>query len=396
MVKYVGIIWLLLSLSPLLHAEDKGISVDELRELAKEADQEADQKTDKTLPQLKSPATQKTPSTGNVLGPAVEKILDAPITHSGKPSGDKKPTDTGHTSSEGSVPAPGKTIVAPANSGPQPPSESTTAVDTKTKVPKKVAVPKPVTPAKVQTQAPLGSEKTGDRPPTSVTKSSTPSTAEPLSKPKSEPAAPKPPSVSAASKPKPTAAEDEEEDEIYIAPKRITSAGPNNDEGADTPISKNFGIPSGTWLRVELIDEISSAGTNRATLKLLHTVSGDFDVLPKGTLLYAYSKVIPQSHRIDLTVTEGITPSGLHFSGRATAYDKKRRVGLAGTVVKMNMPASIENSTQAVLDLERAAKARNSQGVTQSDVSTPLTQPNDDLIILVPPQKALLRVDTAF
>jgi hypothetical protein len=172
-------------------------------------------------------------------------------------------------------------------------------------------------------------------------------------------------------------------------------------------LKRYFGIPLGTWFRVELTRSISSAENGQIELTVADDVPGAHRILPAGSLLFADKTYNDATKRLDCRLVRGITPKGYEFTLHASCYDLQRQAGLNG-IVNVNQQAvasrSVKSGVLSAMGAAAGAVAGTSSIATQGvrgavgSITSDAQQANEETAppiytIYVSPQVLLVRMD---
>lgn len=206
----------------------------------------------------------------------------------------------------------------------------------------------------------------------------------PPPEPKPEPQEPKPVRVSKSQDSQSMSAgqgdQAELPEDLYIPPIR-TGAG----RQATTTYSvvseeqKLFGIRKGTWAEVEIRRRVSSADHGEVEILLLEPIHGRYRVLPASTILFARPVYNSGTERLDLQITNGMTPEDEEISLLAYAYDQTREAGLSGTIRRDREGEFSSAVNQGALAALQDAASRVPLG-SGNPVSSGVEQATDTLI----------------
>ncbi len=109
--------------------------------------------------------------------------------------------------------------------------------------------------------------------------------------------------------------------DIYIPPPRIDTESTTHSQ-VYSQKSRTFGIVIGTWFSV------TNADNGQVEVIIDEDVSGKTKTLPAGTTLFGQKAFNQVSQRLDLSLSNGITPDGFEFDLSATVYDSTKVSGL--------------------------------------------------------------------
>jgi len=122
---------------------------------------------------------------------------------------------------------------------------------------------------------------------------------------------------------------------IYVPPAR-----PN--AGASTAIFSDsvavdhlrYGVSIGTWVDAELLRDVNNAESGLVTILVVSPVTGTRRTLPVGTQFFAGKEFNSGTRRLELLISQGVTPDGNEFELSAQVYDLHKSAGLSGIVKK--------------------------------------------------------------
>jgi hypothetical protein len=194
--------------------------------------------------------------------------------------------------------------------------------------------------------------------------------------------------------------------DIYIPPTRQTTS--NQIVSDAIPTSLVFGVRLGTWIKANLNRDTSSAEPGTVEVAVTEDVVGDKRTLPAGTMLFAVKVLNNATKRMEMTVTNGITPKGQEFKVRGLIFDPLKVSGLSGLyqIDEQNIAkhgaqkgavAAVGAATQTLGRLNPLAAAGGA--VTQSvlsDTSGAVEYNRPTAVIYVSPQPLLIRVEERF
>lgn len=121
--------------------------------------------------------------------------------------------------------------------------------------------------------------------------------------------------------------------DIYIPPPRIETESTTHSQ-VYAKQSRAFGITIGTWFRAHIERRITNADNGQVEVTLDEDVPGKTRSLPAGAVLFGQKSFNQVSQRLDISLSNGITPTGVEFDVVATVYDKTKVSGLSGSVVR--------------------------------------------------------------
>lgn len=167
-----------------------------------------------------------------------------------------------------------------------------------------------------------------------------------------------------------------------------------------------FGIPLGTWARVQLKESVNSADKGEAELTLLDSLVGDYQTLPRGTKLFARKRFNNGTEKLDLEVSLALTPEHEEISDiQARVYDSAKREGLNGVVKRLRkeeIKALLSKSTMNAL----GAVVPQANGVVDgvvSDISEGMIDQESQYLKSIPkatiqvsPQIAWIKISRSF
>jgi hypothetical protein len=194
--------------------------------------------------------------------------------------------------------------------------------------------------------------------------------------------------------------------DTYIPPSRGDGSSnvaltATNDRG------KRWGVRMGTWAAAQLTRSVSSADSSAIELELVEPLSGEQRNVPAGTTLFADGSFNKGTRRLTLEVEKGITPNGREFKISATVYDRSKRAGLSGTVVRQRDDEVKAAAGDGALTLAESviggvtgsgaagqAAGETAKSLLEKEKQTQKEAPQ--AVIRTNPQRALIRVDESF
>lgn len=194
--------------------------------------------------------------------------------------------------------------------------------------------------------------------------------------------------------------------DIYVSPAR---QGVSNQVVSDAiPATLVFGIRLGTWMPAKLNRDTSSAEPGSVELTISEDVIGDKRTLPAGTVLFANKTLNGSTKRMEMIVTNGITPSGQEFKLRGIIFDPLKVSGLSGIYAvddkaiakhgfQKGTVAAVGAATQTMGGLNPLAAAGGAATrsiITDTGGAVEYNAPT--AIIYVSPQPLIIRVEERF
>ncbi len=195
---------------------------------------------------------------------------------------------------------------------------------------------------------------------------------------------------------------------IYVPPVRSGDAANAKIVSDAIPASLVFGIRLGTWMPAKLNRDTSSAEPGTVELSISEDVIGDRRTLPAGTVLFANKTLNSGTKRMEMTVTNGITPSGQEFKLRGIIFDPLKVSGLSG-IYEVNDKAvakhGVQKGTVAAIGaaaqtfgggnpLAAAGGAATQSVITDTGGAVEYNAPT--AVIYVSPQPLIIRVEERF
>jgi hypothetical protein len=210
--------------------------------------------------------------------------------------------------------------------------------------------------------------------------------------------------VTQASRPRPTPSDPD----IYIPPPRLDTAS-TTESLVFTPETRRFGITLGTWFRATLDRRITNADNGQVEVTLAEDVPGSSRTLPAGTVLFGQKSFNPMSQRLDISLSQGITPAGEEFSLVASVYDHTKVSGLAGSVQRQRDAEVRSAAAKRALTAAQARLSTSLDTAGAGELAEGVGQVGDELLdnerrlvrepavlIQVSPQPVLVRVNQTF
>ena len=169
-----------------------------------------------------------------------------------------------------------------------------------------------------------------------------------------------------------------------------------------------FGIRLGSWLSASLNRNTTNADSGTVELTLTADAIGDRRTLPAGSTLFAEKALNSATKRLEMTVTHGITPSGIEFELRGIVFDPAKTPGLAGVYVVDKKDVASKGIARGILAAGGAAVSTLGGGTIAGAATNAATQSvlNDanqvteinsvQAIIYVAPQPLIIRIERQF
>jgi hypothetical protein len=196
--------------------------------------------------------------------------------------------------------------------------------------------------------------------------------------------------------------------DIYIPPPRIETESTTQSQ-VYARKSRVFGIPIGTWFRAHIERRITNADNGQVEVILDKAVPGKMKALPAGTVLFGQKGFNQVSQRLDISLSNGITPDGFEFDVVATVYDNTKVSGLSGSVVRQRGTEIQSAASKGALASAKALMAATVDNAAAGVLADGVGQVGDELLdnerrlireprflIQVSPQPVLVRVNQTF
>ncbi len=106
---------------------------------------------------------------------------------------------------------------------------------------------------------------------------------------------------------------------------------------AVTVDTHTYGIRIGTWVEADLLRDTTNAELGVAAFRVTEGVQGRYRELEVGTELFAEKQYNEATQRLELAITNGVTPEGKEFTVRGVVHDLKKVSGLHGIVKKKDV-----------------------------------------------------------
>jgi hypothetical protein len=142
---------------------------------------------------------------------------------------------------------------------------------------------------------------------------------------------------------------------------------------------------------------------------LAEDVPGSSRTLPAGTVLFGQQSFNPMSQRLDISLSQGITPAGEEFSLVASVYDHTKVSGLAGSVQRQRDAEVRSAAAKRALTAAQALLSTSLDTAGAGELAEGVGQVGDELLdnerrlvrepavlIQVSPQPVLVRVNQTF
>lgn len=210
--------------------------------------------------------------------------------------------------------------------------------------------------------------------------------------------------VTQAPRPRPTPSDPD----IYIPPPRLDTASTTQSQ-VFAQNTRTFGITLGTWFQASIQRRITNADNGQVEVTLDEDVPGRTQTLPAGTVLFGQKSFNPVSQRLDISLTNGITPEGHEFAVVATVYDRTKVSGLAGSVQRQRDAEMTSAAAKGALTTAQALLSTTLDTAAAGAIADGVGQVGDELLdnerrfirepavlIQVSPQPVLVRVNQTF
>ena len=196
--------------------------------------------------------------------------------------------------------------------------------------------------------------------------------------------------------------------DIYIPPPRVETESTTHSQ-VYAKQSRAFGITLGTWFRAHIERRITNADNGQVEVTLDEDVPGKTRSLPAGTVLFGQKSFNQVSQRLDISLSNGITPTGVEFDVVATVYDKTKVSGLSGSVVRQRGTEVKSAASKGALASAKALMTATVDNAAAGALADGVGQAGDELLnnerrfireprilIQVSPQPVLVRVNQTF
>jgi hypothetical protein len=196
--------------------------------------------------------------------------------------------------------------------------------------------------------------------------------------------------------------------DIYIPPPRLDTASTTQSQ-VFAQETRRFGITLGTWFRANLERRITNADNGQVEVTLAEDVPGNTRMLPAGTVLFGQKSYNQVSQRLDISLSQGITPAGEEFSVVASVYDHTKVSGLAGSVQRQRDAEVRSAAAKGALKTAQALLSTTLETTGAGAIADGVGQVGDELLdnerrfihepavlIQVSPQPVLVRVNQTF
>jgi hypothetical protein len=196
--------------------------------------------------------------------------------------------------------------------------------------------------------------------------------------------------------------------DIYIPPPRLDTASTTQSQ-VFAQETRRFGITLGTWFRANLERRITNADNGQVEVTLAEDVPGNSRTLPAGTVLFGQKTFNQASQRLDISLSQGITPAGEEFSLVASVYDHTKVSGLAGSVQRQRDAEVRSAAAKRALTAAQALLSTSLDTAGAGELAEGVGQVGDELLdnerrlvrepavlIQVSPQPVLVRVNQTF
>jgi len=196
--------------------------------------------------------------------------------------------------------------------------------------------------------------------------------------------------------------------DIYIPPPRVDTESTTHSQ-VYSQKSRTFGIVIGTWFKAHIERRITNADNGQVEVILDEDVIGKMKALPAGTTLFGQKAFNQVSQRLDLSLSNGITPVGFEFDLSATVYDSTKVSGLSGSVVRQRGTEVRSAASRGALTSAKALMSATIDNAAAGALVEGVGQAGDELLnnerrfireprvlIQVTPQPVLVRINQTF
>ena len=196
--------------------------------------------------------------------------------------------------------------------------------------------------------------------------------------------------------------------DIYIPPPRLDTASSTQSQ-VFTPETRRFGITLGSWFRANLERQITNADNGQVEVTLAEDVPGSLRTLPAGTVLFGQKSFNQVSQRLDISLSQGITPAGEEFALVASVYDHTKVSGLVGSIQRQRDAEVRSSAAKGALTTAQALLSTSLETAGVGAIAEGVGQVGDELLdherqfirepavlIQVSPQPVLVRVNQTF
>ena len=196
--------------------------------------------------------------------------------------------------------------------------------------------------------------------------------------------------------------------DIYIPPPRIDTESTTHSQ-VYAAQSRGYGIVIGTWFKAHIDRRVTNADNGQVEVVLDEAVVGKYKTLPAGATLFGQKSFNQASQRLDLSLSNGITPAGVEFDFSATVYDSSKVSGLSGSVVRQRGEEVQSAASRGALASARTIMSATVDTAAAGAIADGVGQAGDELLnnerqlirqprvlIQVSPQPVLVRVNQTF
>ncbi len=160
----------------------------------------------------------------------------------------------------------------------------------------------------------------------------------------------------------------------YVPPPRNSSSN-NSAVGVLRVDDEKFGISMGTWVRAELIRNVTSAETGQIEFRILDDVPGRIKPLPAETILFANKQFNEAARRLEALTSVAILPNGEEISGiNAYLYADDKTAGLTGAIIRDRKGEVVSAGTNTLLNTAARTLGGNLGVEAAADLSKELLQ----------------------
>lgn len=191
---------------------------------------------------------------------------------------------------------------------------------------------------------------------------------------------------------------------LYIPPDRGGNTA-NISAASLSGIQKKFGISMGTWMKVSLTRNVSSAESGQIEFTLEETILGRYKDLPAGTVFFANKSFNSANKRLESLVITALLPTGEEYQISAQVYELDQTAGLSGTIERDREAEVLSLSKRTALSTLAAItpEAESVAGSAVSNLTDGMIGTEKDnveraprAVIRVNPQRCLMKVIKSF
>ena len=196
--------------------------------------------------------------------------------------------------------------------------------------------------------------------------------------------------------------------DIYIPPPRVDTESTTHSQTYSQQ-SRTFGIVIGTWFKAHIERRVTNADNGQVEVIVDEDVPGKTKTLPAGSTLFGQKAFNQVSQRLDLSLSNGITPDGFEFDLSATVYDSTKVSGLSGSVVRQRGKEIRSVASRGALTSAKALMSATIDNAAAGALVDGVGQVGDELLnnerrfirepralIQVAPQAVLIRINQTF